>query len=1273
MSIIKNPFIDQYIRNHADSSIKSRGAKIFSQGSCELNYVDTKAGGEANFKVRSDSGGNKYKVNIRGFSSGKMSSSCSCPYDWGNMCKHEVAALYYLDQYLATGNNAIGTDIIKLESTQYKMLDSSIPIKKMDDETLRRMCPDSAWKGINSVKVPTIISVLGPLISCEMIYKKDKYDIRFIKNRESNTVITSCSCNATQTEPLCVHKVASIMVVRAKYGMNPFETFDQNRDAEKNILLAEYGFSITDDLDKKFDFKINQNGKLDLILLDPSIHKLSQFQDWKKFHNRVGNTSVGNQVIKLPTLEESEELITLYAFNKQEKGVIPDINFVPLMGKINPKNGKLSHLTSLLSHYGSIAELPPITAQDSTLMRLAKQMLSAEVTNYLKKLKLISGWYVQMNENALSEEAFLNAQFYVGEVLEKILSQLHDRRVLVGQNNYNYVNQMQEVQISHLHIKPSLALKEDKEFVMLEMSFKISGENIPFKQFVHLSYWLLEHENIIYKIASVEDAALIHHFSKTGMIRVKIDNFGGFFQDFVVPLTNRFDVKIDTNQVFENQKLNFYEPQVFMKEDEEHLMFVPVFVYYENEKQINAENPRLIEFANDGRTSRISYENNKITVQEREVETEQIVKDILEELHPEFSMQTDKPFYYLPFNDVMKEGWLFKFFETLKEKDIPIFGFNQLKKFKYNPNKAKFQIRASSGIDWFDMQMEVHFGDQFVSLNDIKKAVLNKQNYVELKDGSLGMLPDEWLEKYGKLFKFGKIKGDDIRLSKLHFSIIDDLYDQISDEKIQKEIMDKKRKLLNFKEIQNIPLPKNMTATLRDYQVEGYKWLNFLDEFSWGGCLADDMGLGKTVQILTFIQEQKNRNPKGVILVGMPTSLIFNWKAEIEKFCPELKVYVHRGSDRTKSTKTFERYDIILTTYGMLRQDVEMLREMTFSYIILDESQAIKNPDSLVSKAVKLLNTKNRLVMTGTPVENNTFDLYSQMDFLNPGLLGSQEFFRTEYANPIDKNQDKEKAAELRKIIYPFMLKRTKEEVAKDLPDKTESIIFCEMDKKQRKVYDTVRETYRQKIADQMAVVGKEKSGFLILEGLMKLRQICDSPALLSDDAKYPDDSAKLDEIIREIEENASNHKILIFSQFLKMLDLIKAHLEKQNIAYEYLDGKTVDRASKVNHFQGDKGCRVFLMSLKAGGVGLNLTEADYVYLVDPWWNPAVEAQAIDRTHRIGQTKKVFAYKMICKDTIEEKILQLQEKKKDIAKDLISTEAGFIKKLTQNDIIDLFS
>ena len=352
-----------------------------------------------------------------------------------------------------------------------------------------------------------------------------------------------------------------------------------------------------------------------------------------------------------------------------------------------------------------------------------------------------------------------------------------------------------------------------------------------------------------------------------------------------------------------------------------------------------------------------------------------------------------------------------------------------------------------------------------------------------------------------------------------------------------------------------------------------------------------------------------------------------------------------------------------------------MFMKIVFDYVVLDESQAIKNPSSKVTRAASLLNAKNKLCMSGTPLQNNTFDIFAQMNFLNPGLLGSMEFFRNEFATPIDKFGEQEQKEHLRKLLYPFILRRTKEQVAKDLPEKTETILFCEMDKEQRKIYDAYRNLYRDKILGSIEEQGIDKSQLTILQGLMKLRQICDSPAILNEEEKFPNHSIKLDELTRELEENIGEHKALIFSQFLGMLALIKERLIADGVEFEYFDGSTSapDREKAIQSFQNDDKVRIFLISLKAGGVGLNLTAADYVYLVDPWWNPAVEQQAIDRTHRIGQTKNIFAYRMICIDTIEDKILQLQEKKKQLAKELIADDASFVKALTKADVEYLFS
>jgi SNF2 family DNA or RNA helicase len=470
---------------------------------------------------------------------------------------------------------------------------------------------------------------------------------------------------------------------------------------------------------------------------------------------------------------------------------------------------------------------------------------------------------------------------------------------------------------------------------------------------------------------------------------------------------------------------------------------------------------------------------------------------------------------------------------------------------------------------------------------------------------------------------------------------------------------------------------------LRPYQKEGFNWLNFLDDFKWGGILADDMGLGKTLQIITFLQHKANlanakNEPRQTHLIVAPTSLIFNWENEVEKFAPTLKTLIYHGAERKNlGASDFETVDMVITTYTTAAADIEKFKNFRFGYAILDESQAIKNATTQRYKAMRLLQADNRICMSGTPVENNTFDLYGQFNFLNPGMLGSMEYFKDQYATPIDKENDSDASQELRRLVQPFMLRRTKELVASDLPEKTETVLYCEMGSKQRKLYDAYREKVRKQVLGEIDAKGLSSAAMIVLQGLLRLRQICDSPSLINDDeiTEFEEESIKLKELKEHIIERTGNHKILIFSQFKGMLALIRNMLEHAKIPHLYLDGGTspTDRRKAVDKFQTDDKYRVFLISLKAGGSGLNLTAADYVYLVDPWWNPAVEAQAIDRTHRIGQTNHVFAYKMICKDTVEEKILKLQEKKKALAADLVASETGMMKSLTRDDIAFLFS
>jgi non-specific serine/threonine protein kinase len=607
--------------------------------------------------------------------------------------------------------------------------------------------------------------------------------------------------------------------------------------------------------------------------------------------------------------------------------------------------------------------------------------------------------------------------------------------------------------------------------------------------------------------------------------------------------------------------------------------------------------------------------------------------------------------------------------------NIPVFGFEALKNFRFNTAKPSTKIFISSNTDWFDAKVEIHFGEQKVSVEEVKKALASKQQFVPLQDGTLGILPEEWIKKYSLLFRVGEGRAENIKLSKYHFSVIEELYLQRDEEELFFQLEEKYERLKENHSIKDVPAPKHLKEVLRPYQESGFQWLNYLREVRWGGILADDMGLGKTIQALSFLHHLKTEEGTLKALVVCPTTLMYNWQNEIGKFTPNISFYVHHGAGRSRDALASNEADVIITTYGTLRSDIKQFVEVAFDYVVLDESQAIKNPNSKVTKAAGLLKATNRLCLSGTPLQNNTFDIYAQMNFLNPGMLGSVEFFKQEFSIPIDKFGEKEQKDHLRKLLYPFMLRRTKEQVAKDLPEKQEMVLFCEMGDEQRKIYEAFRNDYRDKILGVVDNQGIQKSQLTILQGLMKLRQICDSPSIIKDEEKFPNVSVKLEEIGREITENISNHKALVFSQFLGMLALIKERLTELGVDYEYFDGSStvLERERAIQRFQNDESCRVFLISLKAGGVGLNLTAADYVYIVDPWWNPAVEQQAIDRTHRIGQTKNIFAYRMICTDTVEDKILKLQDRKRSLARELITDDEGFVKSLTREDVEYLFS
>ena len=624
----------------------------------------------------------------------------------------------------------------------------------------------------------------------------------------------------------------------------------------------------------------------------------------------------------------------------------------------------------------------------------------------------------------------------------------------------------------------------------------------------------------------------------------------------------------------------------------------------------------------------------------------------------------------LPKNTTL--NWLMDEVPKFTEAGFVVYGEADLKRYKVNRSPAQVRVAVESGIDWFDLNMEIDFGGVLLSLKELRKALQQKSRFVKLADGSTAKLPKQWLDRFRHVLNLSEETENRLRLSHFHATLIDELFAQANQKTFDKNYKEILKRLKKFSGIKEVELPATLRGTLRPYQQGGYHWLHFLKEFHFGGCLADDMGLGKTLQALSLLLHESLSDVEQSSLIVVPTSVVFNWLKEIERFAPKLRVLNQTGYNREINTKKFTRYDIILTSYGTLRRDIYFLKDYHFNYVILDESQYIKNPISQTAKAARLLNAKYRLALTGTPVENNTLELWSLFAFLNPGLLGNLNYFKGAFAKPIELNQDTKAAELLKKIIFPFLLRRTKGEVEKDLPPKVENTVYCEMYPQQEKLYHQWRDYYRAALLKQIGEVGLDKSRMNVLEGLMKLRQIACHPLLVENGFAHK--VGKYEMLIEYLEELlAEGHKVLVFSQFVRMLTIIRKYLDSAKIPYEYLDGKTRDRKSCVEHFQNDEACKIFLISLRAGGTGLNLTAADYVIHFDPWWNPAVEVQATDRAHRIGQDKHVFVYKMIAKGTVEEKILQLQERKKELVSNLISTDAGLFKKLTVDDIEVLFS
>jgi superfamily II DNA or RNA helicase len=1245
------PHLVKYVYTHGTDEVIRRGKKIHAIGFVELIEYDNLFG-SAVFRVKDDIYSTFYKVYIQKIKDPRsLSVRCTCPYNLGDICRHEAASLFQLQEM-------IDKNMLDADEVEYDQRHTVAKMKFIDLKSLRSLSSPAVFAEAETflrTNKANIEFAKDETVKATVALDANTYKVIISKNEERNF---DTSCDYVDPEhPLCLPKVIVFLQLLNAYGPHYFDSI-RNWDKEKNKLLEAYGYSLNDDLTNKFEFTY-KDGKPFLRVLDTSIKRVTPTA-----------VPVRQTIIQEPVpvvVEEKEEIVistfrlgVVFNFNKKN---YPYFTIDVVQGETNDEGnafaGKVEKLD--LSKY---IETIRYNDNDKQSLGVLRKLQEQEISKYISRNSPFSGIWeniIHQEDEDLPDETKNLMNEYLLPKLRKLFSETSLLAFKLGEGKAFKTNNLEEIKLLTEEARPHFRISKNGYYT-IHCNVKADGldHELADNESPSPLIFLYNHQAYLWKNTEVID--VVTKFLMEGKLEIRDEEWIKTLHQFILPLTKEYKVDFDKSLV---QEIKAGDPEVklFLLEKGDYLVFQPSFSYKGYETKAKDRDEIIVPH------------NDKVLVVHRNREVEQAFINKLQNLHSNFIYQEDTHALALKGSDVLKNNWFFLFVDAMNEMKTPVFGFEALKNFRFNTAKPQTKIFISSNTDWFDAKVDILFGDQQVTVAEVKRALANKQQFVQLNDGTLGILPEEWIKKYSLLFRVGEGKTNSLKLSRYHLSVVDELYENRDETELVVELEEKYQRLREFDKINDIEPPEHLQHILRPYQVAGYQWLNYLHEVNWGGILADDMGLGKTVQALSFLETYKSLHGKIKALVVCPTTLIYNWENEIRKFTPSLTYHIHHGGQRSRSKDELLSYDVTITTYGTLRSDIKLFASVEFDYVILDESQAIKNPSSKVTRAASLLNAKHRLCMSGTPLQNNTFDIFAQMNFLNPGLLGTMEFFRQEFSIPIDKFGEEDRKDHLKKILYPFILRRTKEQVAKDLPERQEMVLYCEMEDEQRKIYDAYRNDFRNQILGTIETQGIQRSQLTILQGLMKLRQICDSPAILNEIEKFENHSIKLEELTREITENIGNHKALIFSQFLGMLALIKGKLTELGIKFEYFDGSTSapDREKAIQSFQNNESVRVFLISLKAGGVGLNLTAADYVYIVDPWWNPAVEQQAIDRTHRIGQTKNIFAYRMICKDTIEDKILQLQEKKRMLAKELIADDATFVKSLTREDVEYLFS
>ncbi|WP_430973964.1 DEAD/DEAH box helicase [Sunxiuqinia rutila] len=931
-----------------------------------------------------------------------------------------------------------------------------------------------------------------------------------------------------------------------------------------------------------------------------------------------------------------------------------------------------------------------LSSQEQELVRLTDRYSDENLVKKFSKKKESSKFFQQMDQGLFQEHISPYIDRYMRQISLLLMEQ--NTRLFFKQAKYANLYEEDQIKVPEQYSRATFCFDRTAEGTRYSLEIKhnnkplnILHKNLTIVTSQPCSFVL---QNQLYLFQHISAKKLVP-FMEKDIIFIPKAVEEKYFQTFVLNMIKTYPVRASGFSIEEcsgNKKaLLSLEPNLQLE-----AVFLPKFNYGDTEYLANSKSSVSV-------TLEKEQDNYTFKKYMRDHSWEGQLLHLLQEL----GLQ-EKDGIYFPKGADLLDGtdrlfellkWLNKHKETLLEAGFEL-QQNQYEK-RYSTESQDLQVEIKTKEDWFDIYAKVRFGDYEIPFIKLKRNILNGIREFELPNGEVAILPKEWFAEYEDLLPFVKQEGHAMQLQKHHYQLLKKRVKGIDKSFFQR--LDK----ISESASEPVAVPANIQAKLRTYQEEGFSWMYRLYEHQFGGCLADDMGLGKTLQTLTLLLKLKrmkrqiivpeqtesdkqlaifnNEQPpkeetQAASLIVMPTSLVHNWENEIKKFTPSLKVYKHVGIQRKKTLNLkglISYYDIILTTYGTVRNDHELLREHEFFYLILDESQNIKNSGSKTYQTITKLKAKHRLVLTGTPIENSLSDLWSQINFLNKGLLGNQAYFKREFITPIEKKNDPDKQAKLQTLIRPFVLRRKKEDVARDLPPLTEQIRYCGMSKEQQRFYDKEKSIIRNNILQNIEQEGIQKSAIVILQGLTKLRQLANHPSMLNDDEQA--ESGKFDEIFRSLSNlMAEKHKVLIFSSFVKHLDLLKEKIEAQKWKYSLLTGQTSKREEVIKSFQEDPENRIFLISLKAGGVGLNLTSADYVFIIDPWWNPAAENQAINRAHRIGQDKKVFVYRFITEGSIEEKIQLLKERKSSLAEKFINSNNPF-QAITQKEIMNLLS